>query len=90
MIEISPNGAVTIDGRAVRDTAELEERVHAAEARDPGVRATVRADRETSYARVMDVVDAIKRAGVNRIAFGVPAKASASALPSSAGPATDR
>lgn len=60
---------MTVDGLAV-DAAALSARARAALGRDPELRAVIQADRAVSHGRVMSVLDALKAAGLVRVAFG--------------------
>ena len=70
-VVVAANGAVTVDGRAVKDDAELADRARDAVRRSPDVRAVIAADKSVQYGRVIAVMDALKRGGVTRIAFAV-------------------
>jgi biopolymer transport protein ExbD len=63
-------GATLVDGQAVPDDPTLTRQAREALARDGDLRAVIQADGAVSHRRVMAVLDALKDAGVSRIAFG--------------------
>ena len=67
LLAIAANGAVTFDGRAVRD-AELRPLLVAMQA-SPDAVLHLRTDPETRYDRFDAVLALIKRAGVERLGF---------------------
>ena len=70
-VVVAPSGAVTVDGRPVKDDAELADRARDAVRKSADVRATIAADKTVTYGRIIAVMDALKRGGVTRIAFAV-------------------
>ena len=64
------DGSILVNGANVPDHDALSERARSALADDPGLRAVIQADGELSHRRVIAALDALKRAGVTRIAFG--------------------
>jgi biopolymer transport protein ExbD len=64
------DGSILVNGASVPDHATLSERARSALADDPALRAVIQADGELSHRRVVAALDALKRAGVTRIAFG--------------------
>ena len=64
------DGSILVNGASVPDHNTLSERARAALADDPALRAVIQADGELSHRRVIAALDALKRAGVTRIAFG--------------------
>ena len=71
-VVIAANGSVTLDGRAMRDDAELSDRARAAAEKSPKVTALIHANKNVQYRRVIAVMDALRRGGVSDIAFSVP------------------
>ena len=67
---VPKNGGILVDGAAIADEATLVERASAALAENPELRAVIQADGDVSHRRVIAILDAVKRAGVTRIAFG--------------------
>lgn len=59
-----------VDGTPVADALALERRAREAVARAPELRAVIQADGSVPHRRVISALDALKRAGVTRIAFG--------------------
>ncbi len=64
------SGATLINGRAIADDAALEREARGALSKDPQLRAVIQADGNVAHRRVIAVLDALKDAGVSRIAFG--------------------
>jgi biopolymer transport protein ExbD len=70
-VELGADGRTVVNGRAVADEREVGALARDAFAKDPELRAVVQADSKVYHGRVVRVLDAIKAAGVARIAFGV-------------------
>ncbi|HEU4410879.1 MAG TPA: biopolymer transporter ExbD [Polyangiaceae bacterium] len=70
-VELGADGRTVVNGRAVEGEREVGALAKDALARDPELRAVVQADAKVYHGRVVRVLDAIKAAGVARIAFGV-------------------
>ena len=68
-VSITPDGAIKVNGTACSDEA-LEARASAAQAEDGELRAVIQADRAVSHGRVMFVLDTLKAAGLDKVAFG--------------------
>src|SRR4029453_8610332 len=66
---VPERGATLVDGEAVVDDAALAERARSALGRDAELRAVVQADGGVAHRRIIAVLDALKTAGVTRIAF---------------------
>lgn len=69
-ILLPKEGPILVNGSAVADDATLTERAKQALVGQPNVRAVIQADGDVPHRRVIAVLDAVKRAGVARIAFG--------------------
>jgi biopolymer transport protein TolR len=63
-------GATLVDGQAVPDELTLIKQARLALAQDGELRAVIQADGGVPHRRVMAVLDALKEAGISRIAFG--------------------
>jgi len=72
-----------VDGAPIDEVA-LAARVRAVQAREPTARAVIQADRAVPHGRVMSVLDAMKAAGLARVAFG--AVPPADAVPANTAP----
>ena len=70
-VVVAASGAVTVDGHPVKDDNELADRARDVVRKSPDVRAVIAADKSVQYGRVVAVMDALKRAGVAKIAFAV-------------------
>jgi biopolymer transport protein ExbD len=68
-VVVPAQGATQIDGAPVSDE-QVTERARAALARDPELRAVIQADKAVPHGRVLGVMDALKSAGLARVAFG--------------------
>lgn len=64
------DGSILINGASVPDLATLTARARSALTDDPALRAVIQADGDLSHRRVIAALDALKLAGVTRIAFG--------------------
>jgi len=70
-VTVFANGSVSVDGRPVKDDAELADRARDAVRRSADVRSIIAADKSVAYGRIIAVMDALKRGGVTKIAFSV-------------------
>lgn len=78
-VVIAPDGALQVDGESCSD-AELPTRAREALKRDAELRAVIHADGSVPHRRVIAVLDELRAAGVDRVAFGAtPPEAEASA-----------
>lgn len=64
------SGAIYVNGAGIKDTDTLTQRARAALAEEPTLRAVIQADGAVPHRNVIAVLDALKAAGVSRIAFG--------------------
>ena len=76
-VVLRADGTTLIDDRAVSSDDLVLAEATAARGKNNGLRAIIKADSAVSHARVIHVLDLLKQAQVSKIAFGVPAKASA-------------
>lgn len=84
-------GPALVDGVAVEDDAELTARAERELLADPDLRAVIQADGAVPHRRVVEVLDALRLAGIARIAFGtLPDTPAASAPQVTPGEATER
>ena len=70
-IDLSADGRVLVSGAKVESDAAIVTLARAALAKDPELRATLRADGAVPHARVIRAIDLLKEAGVTRVAFAV-------------------
>ena len=68
-VVLPANGPALLDGAVVGDDA-LKARAAVVMAKTPDARAVIQADRSVSHGRVMEILDALKAAGLTRVAFG--------------------
>jgi biopolymer transport protein ExbD len=68
-IAVPAEGAIRVDG-APLDEAALARKARSALARDPELRAVIQADRAVPHGRVLTLLDVLKGAGLERVAFG--------------------
>ncbi|MFW6067055.1 MAG: ExbD/TolR family protein [Myxococcota bacterium] len=64
------DGRLLVDGTPVSGEGALEAQARRALAEEPELRAVIQADGAVPHRRVIGTLDALKRAGVTRIAFG--------------------
>jgi biopolymer transport protein ExbD len=72
-VDLDAHGQLSVDGHAIAGDADLLRLAKAAHAKDPTVRAVIRADKNTTYGNVIQVMDTLKRASIDKIAFAVQA-----------------
>lgn len=70
VVTIDPSGVATIDGRVVDERAIVDV-ARAARAANPETKAIIRAATGASHGSVVKVMDALREAKLERIAFGV-------------------
>lgn len=68
-VVIPAGGMLLLDGAPV-ELSSLQEKARGALAREPGLRAVIQADKSVTHGLVLEVLDALKSAGVERVAFG--------------------
>lgn len=69
-LTLTKQGALYLDGRAASED-DVRAAIASARRADREVRAVVAADREVSHARVVELIDLVKRAGVTRFAINI-------------------
>jgi biopolymer transport protein ExbD len=69
-VNVPAQGPTTVDGVAVADDRALEARAATALAKDHDLRAVIQADGAVPHRRVVQVMDALRRAGLAKVAFG--------------------
>ena len=70
-IELHANGDVTIDGKKLAGDDAALPLAREEHAKNPDLRAVIKADSSVTHGRVIHVLDLLKQAGVSKIAFGV-------------------
>jgi len=68
-VSVTADGAISVNGTPCADD-DLTAKARAMLAQDKEVRAVIQADRAVSHGRVMFVLDALKSAGLQHVAFG--------------------
>lgn len=68
-VSVTPEGEILVDGEACASDV-LGRKARAALERDSELRAVIQADRAVPHGRVMFVLDELKSAGLERVAFG--------------------
>lgn len=66
VVAINAEGAIYVDG-VLMDANSLKSRLNQVAARDKTARILVKGDRTAAYARIMDVMDLVRQAGLTRI-----------------------
>lgn len=70
-LELTAGGEVLADGKKLPNEEALMPLAKEAQAKNPELRAVIRADTTVPHGRVIRVLDLLKQAGVTKIAFGV-------------------
>lgn len=68
-VGVDPSGALTVDGEPCADES-LDDLARTALDRDAELRAVIQADGAVPHRRVIEVLDILKVAGIERVAFG--------------------
>ena len=66
VVQIQPDGILLLNGAAI-SMAELESRLASAMAKDPQTSIVIKGDARTQYVKVMQVLEAMKRADITDI-----------------------
>ena len=70
-LELHANGDILVDGKKLPGDEALLPMAKEAQAKNPDLRAVIRADSSVPHGRVIRALDLLKQAGVAKIAFGV-------------------
>lgn len=70
-VELSADGKTYVDSEPVTNDEAVRTLAQAGKAKNPELRAVIRADEKVEHGRVIHVLDLLKRAGVAKIAFAV-------------------
>jgi biopolymer transport protein ExbD len=70
-LELSAGGETFLDGKKLANDEALLPLAREAQAKNPELRAVIKADSAVQHGRVIRVLDLLKQAGVSKIAFGV-------------------
>ena len=70
-VELHSNGEIAVDGKKVANDDAVFALAKEAQAKNPELRAVIRADASVPHGRVIHALDLLKQAGVSKIAFGV-------------------
>jgi len=70
-LELHANGETVVDGKKVPSDDAILPLAREAQAKNPDLRAVIRADTTVQHGRVIRALDLLKQAGVSKIAFGV-------------------
>ena len=70
-IDVRQSGDVTIDGKPVADDTEILVRAKAALDKNKDLKAVIRAENAVPHGKIMRVLDLLRQANVNKIAFGI-------------------
>jgi biopolymer transport protein ExbD len=86
-LELHANGDTVVDGKKVPNDDAIFPLAKEAQAKNPELRAVIRADTSVQHGRVIRALDLLKQAGVSKIAFGVtPVPAEPGAAPATPAP----
>lgn len=81
-LELHANGDTVVDGKKLPNDDAIYPLAKEAQAKNPELRAVIRADTSVQHGRVIRALDLLKQAGVSKIAFGVsPIPAEGAAVP---------
>lgn len=84
-IELGATGDTVVDSKKVNGEDAILPLAREARAKNPELRAVIRADTAVQHGRVIRVMDLLKQAGVAKVAFGVsPTAAEVGAVPAPA------
>jgi biopolymer transport protein ExbD len=84
-VELGSGGETVVDSKRVPAEDAILPLAREARAKNPELRAVIRADSAVQHGRVIRVMDLLKQAGVSKVAFGVsPTAAEAGAAPAPA------
>jgi biopolymer transport protein ExbD len=70
-VELAADGKTYVDSKAVANDQAIIPLAEQAKKKTKDLRAVIRADKKVEHGRVIAVLDALKRSGVNKIAFAV-------------------
>ncbi len=70
-VELTVDGQTVVDSKKVQNDESVAELAKAARAKNPELRAVIRADNKVEHGRVIHVLDLLKKNGVDKIAFAV-------------------
>jgi biopolymer transport protein ExbD len=68
-LSVDRAGALLVNGEPIGDRASLMARVRQAREQNPDVRALIAASAEATHGRVLEIMDTMREAGLNKIAF---------------------
>jgi biopolymer transport protein ExbD len=74
-IILAADGRTMVDGKLIANDDGILQLAKDAESQHPELRAVIKADSAVTHGRVIHVLDLLKRAHVNKIAFGVTPEA---------------
>jgi biopolymer transport protein ExbD len=87
-VELGASGEVVVDSKRVPSEDAILPLAREARAKNPELRAVIRADSAVQHGRVIRVMDLLKQGGVSKVAFGVsPTSAEVGAVPAAPAPA---
>ena len=70
-VELSVDGKTAVDSEYVESDESITNLAKKGLAKNPDLRAVIRADKKVEHGRVIHVLDLLKRAGIAKIAFAV-------------------
>ena len=70
-IELQQDGGILVDGEKLDQKEAIIDKAKKALEKNPELRAVIRADENVQHRHVIRVLDLLKQAGVDKIAFGV-------------------
>lgn len=70
-VELGADGKTMVDSETVAGDNAISKLAQQGKAKNPDLRAVIRADKKVEHGRVIHVLDLLKRAGIAKIAFAV-------------------
>ncbi|NUP11002.1 MAG: biopolymer transporter ExbD [Polyangiaceae bacterium] len=74
-IDVTKEGSIFVDNEKIAAAPNIVPLAQKALEKNPEIRATIRAHESLSHGKVMEIIDFLKQAGINKVAFGVAPKA---------------
>jgi biopolymer transport protein ExbD len=73
-IDMTKDGAIYVDNDKLEGLNKILPLARAAHEKNPEIRATIRVESSVPWGNVSEIIDLLKQAGINKVAFGVSSK----------------
>lgn len=70
-VELTADGQTVVDSERLQSDEAISKLAKTAKAKNPELRAVIRADKKVEHGRVIHVLDLLNRSGVDKIAFAI-------------------